>query len=179
MQTAISPAAIGRDLLNRARQILISARQIGTDAMHAALPRLFDAILFVIAIPRRLRFAFTDYAATKQAQPLAPAAQAMPAADYTPAQAAPVQPAPVYAAAPQAAPAIVFTPEAKGIVALSRENPKLAIIIACLIMGAVQAGIFALTVFMLRDAGYSSGWGDATKYYINCESSAAQQKWGQ
>lgn len=158
MQSATSEATDGRHMPN-------GVHQIGTKLSRAVLPRLFDAILFVIAIPRRVRFAFTDYAAAKKGPTTMTAASApTPANDQ---------------GASARAPSIVFTPEAKGIVALSRENPKLAILIACLIMGVVQVGLFALTIFMLRDAGYSSGWGDATKYYINCESSANLQKWGQ
>jgi hypothetical protein len=167
MQTAISPTAIGRDLLNR-------ARQIGTKFVTAAQPRIFDAILFLASAPRRIRFALADYAATKRAdahmgtQYQAAAMQATRGSQSDPGD------------APNASGStIIFTPPAKGLIALSRENPHLAIVTACLIMGAIQIGVVALIVFMMRDAGYSSGWGDATKYYVNCEKSAALQQWGQ
>ena len=65
---------------------------------------------------------------------------------------------------------MIITREARGIIALSRENPKLAILIVVMVMGAIQMGLFALIIFMLHDSGYSSGWGDATKYFFQCQS---------
>ena len=118
-------------------------------------------------LPRNIRYAFQAHAARKETKTTAQmAAAAMPQ----------LTPAANDTGAPQGAPQpnpqqpVIITREARGIIALSRENPKLAILIVVMVMGAIQMGLFALIIFMLHDSGYSSGWGDATKYFFQCQS---------
>ncbi len=165
MQMTSTALAAGGELLN-------NLRRIGTKIVSEVQPRVFDAILFLTTAPRRIRYALADYATARRTD-------SQTAAQYNAAARAASSGQAGDASAPASGPAIIFTPPAKGLVALSRENPQLAILTACLIMGVVQIGVVALIVFMMRDAGYSSGWGDATKYYVNCEKSAALQQWGQ
>jgi hypothetical protein len=97
------------------------------------------------------------------------------------------QPAPVAAdpfAAPQSPPppgplepAYAARPNVREIHV--RRTPTFTILLACLILGALQIGGVALIVFMMRDAGYSSGWGDAARYYLQCQKAAQSQQWGQ
>ena len=148
-----------------------AARRGVSACVHAAQPKIFDAILFLMNLPGNIRQAFRVHAAQKAAaapaQPVQMAAAAMPvipqaANDAGAPQGAPQQPDPQKP--------VIITREARGIIALSRENPKLAILIVVMVMGAIQMGLIALIVFMLHDTGYSSGWGDATKYFFQCQS---------
>ena len=145
-----------------------AARRSAGAMVRAAQPRIFDAILFLMNLPGNIRQAFRIHAAQKAAAaPVQAAPAAMPvipqAANDTGApQGAPQQPDPQKP--------VIITREARGIIALSRENPKLAILIVVMVMGAIQMGLIALIVFMLHDTGYSSGWGDATKYFFQCQS---------
>lgn len=149
----------------------VARRQTGA-IMRAAQPKIFDAILFLMNLPRSIRYAFKDYAARKAAMAAAKSPVYVAAATAVP----PVMTAANDTGAPQNAPQanpqqpVIITREARGIIALSRENPKLAILIVVMVMGAIQMGLFALIIFMLHDSGYSSGWGDATKYFFQCQS---------
>lgn len=142
-----------------------------TDAfVRAAQPKIFDAILFFMNLPRNLAYAFKQHAARKAANApaAAPAYNAMAAAAILPA--ANDTGAAQVSQQPNPQQPVIITREARGLIALSRENPKLAILIVVMVMGAIQMGLFALIIFMLHDSGYSSGWGDATKYFFQCQS---------
>ncbi len=143
-----------------------AARRGVSAFVHAAQPKIFDAILFVMNLPGNIRQAFRVHAAQKAAaapaQPVQKAAAAMPVIPQAANDAGGPQPDPQKP--------VIITREARGIIALSRENPKLAILIVVMVMGAIQMGLIALIVFMLHDTGYSSGWGDATKYFFQCQS---------
>lgn len=149
----------------------VARRQTGA-IVRAAQPKIFDAILFLMNLPANIRQAFRLHAARRAAQ--APAHMNAAAAIPVVPQAANDTGAPQ--GAPQNTPQgnpqqpVIITREARGIIALSRENPKLAILIVVMVMGALQMGLFALIIFMLHDSGYSSGWGDATKYFFQCQS---------
>jgi hypothetical protein len=146
-----------------------AARRSASAFLRDMQPRLFDAIYYCMTLPRRIHYAFRDHVARKMAAEAGAPVMApvsAPANDTgfreDAAQSRPVQTA--------AQPPVIITREARGLMALSRENPKLAIIIVCMVMGAIQMGLFALIIFMLHDSGYSSGWGDATKYFFQCQS---------
>lgn len=144
-----------------------AARRSASAIVRAVLPKIFDAILFLMNLPGNIRQAFRVHAAQRAAAAPATAASApMPVIP----QAANDTGAPQGAPQPDPQKPVIITREARGIIALSRENPKLAILIVVMVMGALQMGLIALIVFMLHDTGYSSGWGDATKYFFQCQS---------
>ncbi len=157
---------------HKSADVANAARRGAHAFMREAQPKIFDAILFFMTLPRRIRYAFQDHVARRAAA----AAKAPVAAAET----APVMIPANDTGAPQGAPQftpqqnpqqpVIITREARGLIALSRENPKLAILIVVMVMGAIQMGLFALIIFMLHDSGYSSGWGDATKYFFQCQS---------
>jgi len=159
---------------HKSADVANAARRSASTFMREAQPKIFDAILFFMTLPRRIRYAFQDHVARKTAadanvQVSAVAATVPPILAAANDTGAP-HGAPQFTPQPNPQQPVIITREARGIIALSRENPKLAILIVVMVMGAIQMALFALIIFMLHDSGYSSGWGDATKYFFQCQS---------
>ena len=157
---------------HKSADVANAARRKATEIMRAAQPKIFDAILFFMNLPRNIRNAFKGHAARKAALAAAHTPVYTAAAATVPTVTAPANDsgAPQFSPQPNPQQPVIITREARGIIALSRENPKLAILIVVMVMGAIQMGLFALIILMLHDSGYSSGWGDATKYFFQCQS---------